>query len=654
MTEVELLQKKLEREKRARQEAESLLEKKSLELYRANQELLASAAALEQRVTQRTEDLQEASKRLERQANESRLLHRVAAIAAETEQFEIALQLSIGLVCEMSGWPIGVALFPSGETPGEFVTADIWHFADQANDGAIRDSLASFSFDTHTGLLGQIAKTGEAHFLADINSDTSEHSAILSSLDMRSACGFPIKTKGRVVAIVELFSTSEFREDQSFVQVLRNVGDQLGRIFERKNAQSELLRAGRLAEAANRAKSDFLANMSHEIRTPMTAILGFADILAEEDDDELSRERRLEAIATIRRNGDHLLSIINDILDLSKIEAGKMTIELVPTNIATILNDIVTLMLPRAVAKHIQLRIEYATTVPETFLCDPLRLKQILINLTGNAIKFTDAGGVTLRVALQKDTVPTTLAFEVADCGIGMTEDQIAKLFQPFSQADETITRRFGGTGLGVAIARKLSQLLGGDLTVTSTFGTGSIFTATVATGPLTQTVLRKPENTHSRNRVTTGASPKTEQSLSLAGVRVLYAEDGPDNQKLVALFLSKAGATVTPADNGLLAVQAMCVSSDPNAPLRQPAPFDLILMDMQMPELDGYSATRLLRSMGCTLPIIALTAHAMAGDRERCLAAGCSDFTTKPIEKATLIRLCSVWASKRDPSLSP
>ncbi len=384
------------------------------------------------------------------------------------------------------------------------------------------------------------------------------------------------------------------------------------------------------AEAANRAKSEFLANMSHEIRTPMTAILGFADLLL---DPAQSPVDRLECIQTIRRNGDHLMALINDILDLSKIEANRMTVERIACSPSEVLADVESLLRARAEVKGLAFKVEYATPIPESIQSDPTRLRQILLNLAGNAVKFTESGGVRLITRFSHAPDDTgTLSIEVVDTGIGMSADQIDRVFESFSQADSSMARRFGGTGLGLAISQRLARMLDGEIAVCSAPGEGSAFTVNLSTGPLGSTRLIQPSG-ESRAITLPPADQTPPRVLRLDATRILLAEDGQDNQRLIAFHLRKAGADVTLADNGRVAVEkALGALLD--------TPFDVILMDMQMPELDGYGATRYLRANGYRRPIIALTAHAMTGDREKCLAAGCDDYTTKPINRSALLTI--------------
>jgi PAS domain S-box-containing protein len=409
----------------------------------------------------------------------------------------------------------------------------------------------------------------------------------------------------------------------------------------RKRAEVALQRAKAAAEAASDAaraasdaKSEFLANMSHEIRTPMTAILGYADLLG----DELrGYPRAAEWLEIIRRNGGHLLNVINDILDLSKIEAGKMAVERIACSPCQVVADVASLMRARATEKRLSFDIEYRGAVPETIASDPTRLRQILMNLVGNALKFTQTGGVRVAVQLEHpvdEGASVRLRFDIIDTGIGLSRDHQQNLFEPFTQADTSTTRRFGGTGLGLTISRRLAELLGGDIAVESTLGRGSTFSVTIDPGPLAGVRLIEPSEAlvPATPVVTTAATDPV-----LRG-RVLLAEDGPDNQTMISLILHRAGADVTLAETGQQAVDKALAARDAGAP------FDLILMDMQMPELDGYAAATELRRRGYTGAIAALTAHAMAGDRERCLAAGCDDFATKPIVRRALVALVALY----------
>ncbi len=385
------------------------------------------------------------------------------------------------------------------------------------------------------------------------------------------------------------------------------------------------------AAEANRTKSEFLANMSHEIRTPMTAILGFTDVLLGEDGLDRAPPERVQALQTIQRNGQYLLQLINGILDLSKIEAGKLEVERIICSPVTVLADVASLMRMRAQAKNVPLEIEYAGAIPEQIQSDPTRLRQILINLVGNAVKFTETGSIRLVARFVPETTrPPCLQFDVIDTGIGMTREQLARLFQPFTQADSSTTRKFGGTGLGLTISKRLAKILGGEISVISTPGKGSTFSVTVQTGPLEGVrMLDSPAEAAAETKCMAKASATSEITLNC---RLLLAEDGPDNQRLIAFILNKAGADVTVVENGQIAHdEALAARAAGN-------PFDVILMDMQMPVMDGYTATARLREAAYAGPIIALTAHAMEGAENDCLAAGCDDYAAKPIDRARLL----------------
>lgn len=400
------------------------------------------------------------------------------------------------------------------------------------------------------------------------------------------------------------------------VEALKHATDLLEhRVDERTR---ELAEARDEAVGANRSKSAFLANMSHEIRTPLTAIIGFSETLL---DPKQAMLERVDSIRTIIRGGKHLLNIINDILDVSKIEAGRLEIEQIAVNPFEVLDDVRAIVALLAEEKQLLFEVDHVFPLPTQIVSDPLRLKQILINLCNNAIKFTNRGSVRIKVSCDPDAQQMT--FQVVDTGIGMTAAQIEAVFRPFTQADPSTTREYGGTGLGLYLSRQLAERLGGEISVESTPEVGSRFTLTVRTGPL------DPSQFVSQWSRPVASAEALVGEVTLSG-EVLVVEDNIDNQKLVSFLLRRVGATVAIAENGLQAVEMALAH-----------PFDLVLMDMQMPVLGGIDATRQLRERGYLAPIVALTANAMKReDVNAFLEAGCDDFIAKPIHRARLYEL--------------
>ena len=372
-----------------------------------------------------------------------------------------------------------------------------------------------------------------------------------------------------------------------------------------------------VAEAAAKFKSAFLANMSHEIRTPLNGVLGIAQIGYREN---FGRGRTQELFGKIVDAGEQLMVVINDILDISKIEAGKLAIEKRPFNLNNVIEDVIGMLAHRASEKGLSLTCSQTTDLPRWILGDAVRLRQILINLLSNAVKFTDQGQIKL---ITQRGVGDEICFSVSDQGIGMTEEQIARLFQPFEQADSSITRRYGGTGLGLAISNNLARLMDGEIKVISAPGLGSTFTITLKL-PATEA--------HGRSDVSEMVA-HSRDTKRLSGIRILAAEDNEFNQFVLTELLAQEGSQLMLVGNGKLAVEAA---------VQNPDCYDVVLMDVQMPEMDGLDATRRIRQVAPLLPIIGLTAHALEEEHVKCLAAGMNDVVTKPIEVETLVAAIS------------
>lgn len=382
-----------------------------------------------------------------------------------------------------------------------------------------------------------------------------------------------------------------------------------------KRRQSELLRAKEESERANQLKSSFLTNMSHEIRTPLASIMGYAELLKNE---ELPSEDKKRFLNMIVRNGSNLSRIIDDILDLSKVESGHLDLEVIEVSVDQLLHDVLSVFREQAKAKSIYLRMKVASGVPTYLKTDPTRLRQIFVNLVGNAVKFTNEGGISIYVKAEPaDAGKVKVIAQVIDTGIGISEEQRHRLFKPFTQADNSTTRKYGGTGLGLTLSRKLAFALGGDLCIAQSIeNKGTTFEIHF----VAEAVIEETNWNHA-------STMRLESCVDLNHLNILLAEDAPDSQELIKYVLTMHGASVHVASNGAEALR-----------LARANKFDVVLMDVQMPELDGYEVTRTLRAEQYNQPIIALTAHAMIEECKKSEAAGCDAHITKPLNFSQLL----------------
>ncbi len=432
------------------------------------------------------------------------------------------------------------------------------------------------------------------------------------------------KTRGEFIVELTVTYTKTVEGSHRFYSFIRDISDKV--IMRKTSAdlkaailEAELARDE--AQRANQLKSDFLANMSHEIRTPLGAMLGFADLLR---DQGLTHEEQINYIDVLSRNGESLSVIINDILDLSKVEAGHLSLEFTDAYPEQIVRDVTSLLQVKAKQKHLSLECTSDfEKCPISLVSDPTRVRQVLLNLVGNAIKFTGFGSVRIHASGELDSNGCqSVSFDITDSGIGIAPDQAKKIFEMFVQADGSMTRRYGGTGLGLALSRKLARGLGGDVRILQTVeGKGTTFRATFRDMPENRNVEIEP------TRLNRLVQSRRSAQGSLQGIRVLVVDDAPDNQQLIRRYLTKQGAIVECAENGLIGYRA-AVNGE----------FDVVLMDIQMPVMDGFTATQSLRKSGYRKPIIALTAHAMTEVRRKALFVGYSDHLPKPINPRELI----------------
>ncbi len=396
-------------------------------------------------------------------------------------------------------------------------------------------------------------------------------------------------------------------------------------VTDRTEFEESLRRAEARAQAASQAKSEFLANMSHEIRTPLTAVLGCADTLYP----RLPSEDHRDMVQMIRNQGRLLLGILNDILDLSKIEAGRLEIRREPTSIVSVIEDVRSLMQPQAIEKGLDIVTEYASDMPREIDTDPLRVRQILMNLVGNAVKFTETGRISIVAYCDSEPDARQLVINVRDTGVGIAEEKLDAIFEAFTQENPQLSRRVGGTGLGLTISQRLLTMLGGSIRVVSRVDQGTTFTVTF---PLKQADVTQMQSSDALTRSTLEQQRSRDSIDILLPIRVLVAEDTRGIQFMIRRMLEDAGATVAVVDNGQRAIEEIRRAE------KSGLPYDIVLMDMQMPVLNGFDATVQLRAEGCRIPVIALTAAAMQGDREKCLQAGCDDYLAKPIDRHTLL----------------
>jgi signal transduction histidine kinase len=567
-------------------------------------ELRSLYATIEEKVRRRTEDLAKANALVH-------LLQQVASAANESSTPLEALRTGLEEVCRYTGWPVGRA-YLAAENGDGLISSGVWHFDEPSRFEAFRRATEGIVFRPGEGLPGRVCQSGHPAWITDVWRDPDfPHAREAAQAGITAGFAFPIMAGRRVVAVLEFFSSGSAVPDPDFLEGMARIGIQLGRVFERKSAEADLRRAREEAEAANRTKSQFLANMSHELRTPMNAIIGYSEMLQEEAQD-LGQDGFLPDLERIHGAGKHLLGLINDILDLSKIEAGKMTLFVEEFDVATLVHEVAATVQPLVAKNSNRLVIECPPDV-DTMCADLTKVTQTLFNLLSNATKFTERGEIRLVVSRRPPVNcvrPTSepgapiadhrpwITFSVTDTGIGMTVEEMGRLFESFSQADASTTRKFGGTGLGLAISRKFCQLMGGDITVESEPGKGTIFTVTLPHKVEEPTWTTDPE--------VSSAEPPG------AGVRRATAlvVDGDSNVRdLMKRTLSREGYRVLTAGDGAAGL-ALAQQYKPG----------VITLEVMMAEMDGFTFMEELRARpGCrSIPVIVITAKDLTEDDRR------------------------------------